>query len=115
MALGKRMEALYGNSFFSYSVPEAIIKFRQGIGRLIRSSNDKGALVVLDNRIIAKGYGKQFSRVIESPLNDFGDDVGAMVDKMREFFDKPIENNVGGGDDNNEPVSNIRYVPFEDL
>jgi Rad3-related DNA helicase len=112
MALGKRMEELYGSSFFSYSVPEAIIKFRQGIGRLIRSSKDRGTLIILDNRIITKGYGKQFSRVIESPLNDFGADVGALIDKMREFFES--ETKISHDNDGNYE-SNIKYVPFEEL
>jgi Rad3-related DNA helicase len=111
MALGKRMEELYGSSFFSYSVPEAIIKFRQGAGRLIRSSKDRGALIILDNRIIAKGYGKQFSRAVESPLNDFGADVGALIDKMRDFFESPLPDSII----DDSTISNIKYVPFEEL
>jgi Rad3-related DNA helicase len=43
-----------GNAFFELSLPEAIIKFRQGIGRLIRRGDDKGAVVVLDRRIYEK-------------------------------------------------------------
>jgi ATP-dependent DNA helicase DinG len=54
-----------GNSFMEYSLPEAILKFRQGIGRLIRSNNDEGILVVLDNRIISKPYGKYFINSID--------------------------------------------------
>ena len=42
------------------SVPEAVIKFRQGIGRLIRRSDDKGVVVVLDRRIYEKRYGSLF-------------------------------------------------------
>jgi ATP-dependent DNA helicase DinG len=48
------------NPFMELSVPDALIKFRQGIGRLIRHSDDKGAIVVLDKRIIQKFYGKLF-------------------------------------------------------
>jgi len=103
MALGKRMEERYGNAFFSYSVPEAVIKFRQGIGRLIRSVKDRGALVVLDNRIITKGYGKQFSKAVGSTVNEFAN-VDGMAEAMREFFN-------GGA----APVSTITYVPFEEL
>ena len=109
-ALGKRMEELHGSSFFSYSVPEAIIKFRQGTGRLIRSAGDRGALVVLDNRILTKGYGKQFSRSVGSPLNEF-DSVDGMVEKMRDFFDSPLP----AANNDSNPDSNITYVPFEDL
>lgn len=54
-----------GNSFFEYSLPEAILKFRQGIGRLIRHKSDRGIIAVLDNRIITKSYGKYFLNSIE--------------------------------------------------
>ena len=49
-----------GNSFFDYSVPAAVITLKQGFGRLIRSLNDRGLLVLLDNRILKKQYGKVF-------------------------------------------------------
>ena len=42
------------------SVPEAVIKFRQGFGRLVRRSDDSGTVVVLDRRIVEKPYGKIF-------------------------------------------------------
>ncbi len=54
------IEARGGNSFKEFSLPEAILKFRQGIGRLIRSKTDSGIVVVLDNRILTKQYGKAF-------------------------------------------------------
>lgn len=53
-----------GNSFTEYSVPEAILKLRQGIGRLIRSKRDHGMAVILDNRILGKSYGKAFLRAL---------------------------------------------------
>lgn len=49
-----------GRSFTDYSVPEAVLRFRQGFGRLIRSKTDTGIVVVLDNRILTKPYGKLF-------------------------------------------------------
>jgi ATP-dependent DNA helicase DinG len=49
-----------GNPFMEYSVPEAIIKLKQGVGRLIRSKTDKGIIVLLDSRIKTKRYGKLF-------------------------------------------------------
>ncbi len=49
-----------GNSFSEYSVPEAILKLRQGVGRLIRSKKDKGICVILDNRVLTKSYGRAF-------------------------------------------------------
>lgn len=49
-----------GRSFFEYSVPNAIISLKQGIGRLIRSKTDKGVIAILDSRLRTKGYGKDF-------------------------------------------------------
>jgi len=46
--------------FTTYALPEAILRFRQGFGRLIRSSNDRGVFIVLDRRIEKKSYGKDF-------------------------------------------------------
>jgi DNA polymerase-3 subunit epsilon/ATP-dependent DNA helicase DinG len=46
--------------FDEYSVPEAVLKFRQGFGRLIRTRNDRGVVVVLDKRVLTKAYGKVF-------------------------------------------------------
>ena len=48
------------NAFMNFSLPEAIIKFRQGFGRLIRSKTDKGIVLLLDNRLSQKQYGKSF-------------------------------------------------------
>ncbi len=49
-----------GDPFRQYSLPEAILKFRQGFGRLIRSHSDSGTVIVLDNRILGKSYGRAF-------------------------------------------------------
>src|SRR6202167_3035501 len=54
------IEARGGNSFGEFSLPEAILKFRQGVGRLIRTKTDNGIIVVLDNRILTKQYGQSF-------------------------------------------------------
>jgi ATP-dependent DNA helicase DinG len=53
-----------GDPFTEYSLPEAILKFRQGIGRLIRTTTDRGIAVVLDNRIVTKPYGKAFLQAL---------------------------------------------------
>lgn len=58
-----RLEAVTragGNPFIDYSVPEAIIRLKQGFGRLIRSKTDTGIVVILDSRIKSKRYGKRF-------------------------------------------------------
>ena len=49
-----------GKSFFDYSVPNAVISLKQGVGRLIRSATDKGVIALLDPRLKTKGYGKDF-------------------------------------------------------
>ncbi|HTQ51978.1 MAG TPA: helicase C-terminal domain-containing protein [Candidatus Acidoferrales bacterium] len=54
------IEARGGNSFAEFSLPEAILKFRQGVGRLIRTKTDTGIIVVLDNRVLTKQYGQSF-------------------------------------------------------
>lgn len=53
---------LLENDFMELSVPKAILRFKQGFGRLIRSRNDRGVCAVLDRRIIAKRYGSHFLR-----------------------------------------------------
>jgi ATP-dependent DNA helicase DinG len=54
------IEARGGDSFREFSLPEAILKFRQGVGRLIRTKSDSGIVVVLDNRLLTKNYGRFF-------------------------------------------------------
>lgn len=53
-----------GDAFTEYSLPEAILKLRQGVGRLIRTRSDKGIVVILDNRIVTKPYGRAFLRAL---------------------------------------------------
>ena len=49
-----------GNPFFDYSLPTAILKLKQGVGRLIRNKTDMGIICILDSRIINKTYGRHF-------------------------------------------------------
>jgi ATP-dependent DNA helicase DinG len=56
----KAIDADGGNAFFQYQVPAAVITLKQGFGRLIRSLQDRGLLVLLDNRILKKQYGRVF-------------------------------------------------------
>jgi len=56
------IEDLGGSSFYEYSVPQAIISLKQGLGRLIRSTTDRGVLAVLDPRLRTKPYGQTFLR-----------------------------------------------------
>ena len=56
----KQIKESGGNEFFEFSLPEAILRLKQGFGRLIRTQTDKGIVVILDPRIKTRSYGKQF-------------------------------------------------------
>jgi ATP-dependent DNA helicase DinG len=58
------IEARGGDPFTEYSLPEAILKLRQGVGRLIRTKTDCGIVVILDNRIVTKPYGRAFMQAL---------------------------------------------------
>ncbi len=53
-----------GDAFTEYSLPEAILKLRQGVGRLIRTTTDHGIIVILDNRIVTRPYGRAFMQAL---------------------------------------------------
>jgi ATP-dependent DNA helicase DinG len=60
LARTEDIERRGGNPFYDYSLPKAVLKFKQGFGRLIRSKNDSGRVVVCDERIETKAYGRMF-------------------------------------------------------
>ena len=62
-----------GNSFMDYSLPEAAIRFRQGFGRLIRTTYDAGKFICLDNRIVVKRYGEIFSQSLPVDMTIFSE------------------------------------------
>ncbi len=59
-----RINARNGNAFMEYSVPVAILKLRQGVGRLIRTKKDSGMVVLLDSRVMTKRFGVRFLRAL---------------------------------------------------
>ena len=65
------VNSLGGNSFMEYSLPESVIRFRQGFGRLIRTSYDAGKFICLDNRIIVKRYGEIFAKSLPVEMKPF--------------------------------------------
>ena len=79
----KALDAVGGNAFFQYQVPSAVITLKQGFGRLIRSLHDRGLLVLLDNRILKKQYG----RVFVDSLPDYRRTTDIHV--VEEFFGVP--------------------------
>jgi ATP-dependent DNA helicase DinG len=84
-ARSEQVEASGGDSFREFSIPQAVIKFRQGFGRLIRSRDDRGAVMILDRRITTKGYGKTFLRSL--PDTDLvRGDSDVVFEKMGAFF-----------------------------
>lgn len=61
-----------GNSFMDYSIPKALIKFKQGFGRLIRSQKDRGCILCLDSRLVTKRYGNLFIQDLPTCKTSFG-------------------------------------------
>lgn len=65
----EQIETRGGDPFSEYSLPEAILKLRQGVGRLVRTATDEGIIVILDNRVVTKAYGRAFLRALpECPV-----------------------------------------------
>ena len=62
----------YEDPFNEYSIPETVLRFRQGFGRLIRAKTDRGVIVVLDKRVISKNYGQTFLNALPNPTSRRG-------------------------------------------
>jgi DNA polymerase-3 subunit epsilon/ATP-dependent DNA helicase DinG len=77
---------LYEDPFQRYAVPQSIVRFRQGFGRLIRRKDDRGIVAVLDGRITSRRYGRSFvaslppAEVVELPRRDFGAAAAEFLD-----------------------------------
>ena len=77
----KRLESAGDNAFLRYTVPEAIITLKQGLGRLIRSRRDRGVLAVLDSRLRTRRYGRLFLESLpDCPVTD-------SLQEVRRFWD----------------------------
>lgn len=84
-ARSEAVEQRGGSSFMELSVPEAVIKFRQGVGRLMRRSTDRGAVVVLDRRLVEKRYGRIFLEAIPSCRRIHGN-LGELCSSIERFI-----------------------------
>jgi predicted DnaQ family exonuclease/DinG family helicase len=73
------------NSFMHYMLPNALLKYRQGFGRLIRSKTDNGIVLVLDNRIKTKRYGHYFKEMIPAKTEFMSNDL-ELFDKISDWF-----------------------------
>ena len=77
-----------GDPFRDFSIPQAVIKFRQGFGRLIRSHDDRGAVLILDRRVLNKSYGRIFLRSLPDTEIIKGDSAD-IFGKLETFFRAP--------------------------
>src|SRR5687768_14182813 len=80
----RHIEEMGGSSFYEYSVPQAIISLKQGLGRLIRSTSDRGVLAVLDPRLRTKMYGQQFLKSLP-PCR-----VTSKIEDLASVFDSEV-------------------------
>ena len=74
-----------GNAFRDYALPEAVIKFRQGFGRLVRTKRDRGVVVVTDPRIVTKSYGAVFRKSIPASVHTVTD-LQELLSRVAGFF-----------------------------
>jgi DNA polymerase-3 subunit epsilon/ATP-dependent DNA helicase DinG len=87
----------FDDAFGGYAVPQAVLRFKQGFGRLIRSSQDRGVCAVLDRRILTKRYGATFLQ----SLPECTVEVGSVLDLPRaahdwiDGVDKPVRTAAG--------------------
>lgn len=75
------------NAFAANSLPQAVLRFRQGCGRLIRSNADHGCIIILDNRVLTKSYGRTFlDSLPKQPI--LTDSVANLVIKLKEWHNR---------------------------
>jgi len=84
-ARAEQIEAAGGDSFWDYFLPQAVLKLRQGFGRLIRTDQDRGAVIIADNRIVHRGYGHSFRKSLPLPLTTYYTPSRLLVE-LGEFF-----------------------------
>ncbi|TAH52302.1 MAG: hypothetical protein EYC68_08355 [Chloroflexota bacterium] len=79
----------FDDPFGQYAVPEAVLRFRQGFGRLIRSKSDRGVVVILDKRVLTKNYGRLFLESLpkctkqQGPMKELAKRAAGWIDQMK--------------------------------
>lgn len=81
----EQLEAQGKDAFLHYSLPSAVIRFKQGFGRLIRSKTDRGVVIVADRRIVSKRYGRIFLDSLPTQAETFADSR-VFLEAVEEFF-----------------------------
>jgi len=89
-ARAEKIERDGGNSFVEYTVPQAVIRFRQGFGRLIRRRSDRGAIIVLDSRVLTRSYGSVFLRSLPD-ARLMCKERAEVLAAVREFFEGDLD------------------------
>lgn len=84
-ARSEQIDLAGGSSFREFALPQAVIRFRQGFGRLIRTREDKGVVIVADPRIITKNYGATFRKSLPCPLQEVAS-RDALLTRVEELF-----------------------------
>jgi ATP-dependent DNA helicase DinG len=84
-ARAEAIAAAGGDPFMEYTVPQAVIKFKQGFGRLIRHRDDRGVVLILDTRVVKKGYGRIFLRSLP-PARLVSAPASEVLAEMERFF-----------------------------
>ena len=90
-ARAEAITAAGGDPFMEYTVPQAVIRFRQGFGRLIRQKTDRGIVLILDSRVVRRGYGRLFLKSLpDVPVATLPKE--ALPQRIRAFFrDRPCD------------------------
>lgn len=89
-ARAEHIAAEGGDPFREYTVPQAVIKFKQGFGRLIRSRDDRGAVLICDSRVLTKNYGSIFLKALPGVHMVKGDSA-EVFEEMQRFFQMAID------------------------
>ena len=84
-ARSEKIDREGGSSFRDYMLPEAVIRFRQGFGRLVRTKSDRGVVVVTDPRLVTKNYGATFRKSIPASVHTVSE-TGELLRRVGEFF-----------------------------